>query len=133
MASCIVDTSVWIDFFRGTLSPALYGYLSEHITLRLAAITDVIRHELLVGTGTKKAYAELQRLLSPLECLRIAEGDAPLFDEFAWDLRHRGFKGKYTDAAIAFLCHHRRIPLLTFDRYFTLLERKGIIRCVSLE
>lgn len=127
----IVDTSVWIDFFRGHLRSYVHARLFEGIKLRVAAITDIIRHEILVGAKNKKQFKELRNLLSPLDCIRLADKELSQFDEFAWNLKKDGFKGKYTDAAIAFICFKNRYPLFTFDRYFKLLARKGILRLIS--
>ncbi|MBI2982306.1 MAG: PIN domain-containing protein [Deltaproteobacteria bacterium] len=132
MVSCIVDTSVWIDFFRGDLRKTLLEFLTEQIQLRLAVLTDIIRHEILVGARSDSHYRELQRLLGPLECLRISEDELHHFDSFGWDLRRKGFKGKYTDSSIAFLSHRHGIPLLTLDRYFYLLARSRVIRLINL-
>lgn len=131
MARFVVDTSVWIDFFRGVLKSQIFGILREAIELRVAVLTDIIRHEILVGARSENQYRELQRLLSPLECLRVGGEDLEGFDRFAWHLHRQGFKGKYTDASIAYLCHRHRIPLLTFDGYFQSLARRGVIFLVS--
>lgn len=132
MGRFIVDTSVWIDFFRGSLRSAIKDPLEEGIRLRIAALTDVIRHELLVGTRSESQFRDLRRLLSPLDCFPILVEDREPFEYFAWVLRKRGFKGKYTDASIAFLCARHDIPLLTFDGYFQALFRKKIIRPVPI-
>lgn len=128
MVSCIIDTSVWIDFFRGRLKPAVLGFLSEVIPLRTAGITDIIRHEILVGASGKPERQQLRGLLSPLPCLRIQDDQLEAFDDFAWNLRAHGLMGKYTDVSIAFVCHHHKIPILSFDKFFSHLARKGLIK-----
>lgn len=131
MANFIIDTSVWIDFFRGTLGPNGHHLLEQGIVERVAGITDVIRHEILVGALNEADYSRLKRLMSPLTCFRIADFRLEAFDHFSWDLRRAGFRGKYTDASIAFVCHDEKLPLITFDRYFDLLAKKRLIRLVS--
>lgn len=123
----IVDTSVWVDFFRGRLPKPILDYLSEGLELGAAAVTDIVRNEILVGARHSKDFLELKKLLSPLPCFRISDDDLPRFDEFAWRLSQKGLLGKYTDAAIAFVCHQRKVPLLSFDGYFYRLARKGIL------
>ena len=132
MASCIVDTSIWIDFFRGTLPHAVHAMLTHHIEWRLAAITNVIRNEILVGAKDKQAFLTLRRLLAVLPLLYIAPDRGDAFDEFAWMLMRSGHRGKYTDVAIAFLCHEHQLPLLTSDRYFYHLAKKGVVKLVDL-
>lgn len=128
MVSCIIDSSVWIDFFRGRLKPAVLDFLSEVIPLRSAGITDIIRHEILVGAREKPERQQLRGLLSPLPCLRIQDDQLEEFEDFAWNLRAHGLIGKYTDTAIAFICHYHKIPILSFDKFFSHLARKGLIK-----
>lgn len=127
MVSCIVDTSVWIDFFRGKLKPVVLNLLSEAIPLRTAGITDIIRHEILIGAAGKPERQQLRGLFSPLPCLRIRDDQLEEFEDFAWNLRHHGLIGKYTDVAIAFICHYHKIPILSFDKFFSHLARKNLI------
>lgn len=127
----IVDTSVWIDFFRGSLGPVVRENLIEGIRLNLAVMTDIIRHEIRVGARDKRSFQDLSRILSPLDCLRIADGELHEFDHFAWGLYQKGIPGKYTDASIAFLAHKNKVPILSFDRYFHLLARKGLIQVIT--
>lgn len=131
MVSCIIDTSVWIDFFRGKLKPTTLGFLSEIIPLRTAGITDIIRHEILVGASGKPERQQLRGLLLPLPCLRIQDDQLEEFDDFAWNLRNHGLMGKYTDVAIAFVCHIHKLPILSFDKFFSHLARKNLIKIMT--
>lgn len=130
MASFLVDTSIWIDFFRGKLSPSVYSFLCEGIRWRVAAITDIIHHEILVGAKDGHDFGHLRRLLHPLPQLRIADAERHFFEDLAWDLRRKGLHGRYTDVAIAFVCVRKRIPLMAIDRYFHRLAERHIIRLV---
>ncbi|MBI4212044.1 MAG: PIN domain-containing protein [Deltaproteobacteria bacterium] len=132
MASIIVDTSVWIDFFRGSLPNDTSLSLSTAIRERQVAITDIIRHEILVGARNERDYSELQALLSPLHCHRIQDQELADFDRFAWNLKTKGFRGKYTDASIAYLAHTHQCALASFDHYFKFIEKLGLIQMVAL-
>ncbi len=132
MVSCIIDTSVWIDFFRGKLKPNALAFLSEMIPMRTAGITDIIRHEILVGASNKPERQQLRGLLSPLPCLRIQDDQLEEFDDFAWNLRHHGLMGKYTDVAIAFIGHSHKLPILSFDKFFTHMAQKNLIKIVTI-
>lgn len=131
MAKILVDTSVWIDFFRDRIKAPLGEHLSEAILRQRVAITDIIRHELLIGTQDQKSFKRMQDLLSPLECLRIAEEDLSAFDRFAWKLKQCGLQGKYTDATIAYLAQSTAYPILAFDKYFQELARQKIIKVIK--
>ncbi len=130
MVKFIVDTSVWIDFFRGKLSCETLEFLTIGIQDNLAIITDIIRHEILLGAKNKRHYRELSENISSLECFRIQDADCDEFDKFAWGLSQKGLLGKYTDASIAFLASKNHFPVLSFDKYFKKLSEKKIIRTI---
>jgi len=127
----IVDTSVWIDFFRGTLSQILSSNLVIGLENRQIVLTDIIFHELLMGTTSRKEFLTLKELLSPLKQLRIQEIQLNAFNDFAWRAHRKGVPGKYTDLTIAFLSHTHQFPILSFDKYFNKLAAKKIIRVIS--
>ena len=120
----IVDTSVWIDFFRGTLEPVYYELLTEGIREDRVVITDIIRHEILVGARSEKLYKGYLHLLEPLKCLTLPGQTTLELAHFAWFLAQEGLMGRYTDVAIAFQSHKGNIPILSFDHYFFKLAQK---------
>lgn len=123
----IVDTSVWIDFFNGKL----LGKEKETLILLLeaeeAVITDIIKHELLIGANSASEYSELNDSLSALEEYSIDSDLRVEFNRFGFELRKRGFLGKYTDSSIAFLARTNQFPVYSFDKYFSKLAQKGMI------
>lgn len=133
MSKILVDTSVWIDFFKGHLKPTVREGLEVVLDREQVAITDVILHEILVGSPSKKEFEHLNDLLSPLEVLYLKPDQSDGFNQFAWNLRLQGLKGSYTDTTIAFLGVAHKYPILSFDKYFKLLHKKGIVSIISFE
>lgn len=127
----IVDTSVWVDHFRGRLKPILRDGLETLLLNDQAMLTDIILHEILVGAVDEKHYQWLSDHLSVLSCLSIPEVEKAKLTLFGFNLRRKGFPGKYTDLTIAYLAQKHDFPLLTFDGYFKKLSSKGIIRLVK--
>jgi len=81
----LVDTSVWIDFLAGRLSPAV-GHFRERLDAREPfALTDLIYLEVLQGmreaAAAKKtaAYLGKQVFLAPRRGLRTIEATAALY------------------------------------------------------
>lgn len=130
MARILVDTSVWIDFLSGELSSDHKDFLNKKIADRFVVLTDIIRHEILIGARNHKDFNQLKSLLAPFEILRLDLDDLDDFDEFSWKLRLQGFRGKYTDVSIAYLSHKHKIPLMSFDSYFLHLAGKGILQLI---
>ena len=66
----LVDTSVWVDFFRGTRSPQA-EWLDRHLGDEGLVIGDLIMAEVLQGFRDDRGFAEARRMLSRLEHVRI--------------------------------------------------------------
>ncbi|MBI4412076.1 MAG: PIN domain-containing protein [Deltaproteobacteria bacterium] len=130
MDKFIVDSSIWIDFFKGRLPDAVSEGLAAGLKNDQAVVTDIIVHELLVGAGSKKDYQELKNLFSALPLLRIEIQSLEDFNLFGWNLAKKGLLGKYTDLTMAYLSHLHRYPLLSLDGYFHRLGERGIIQVI---
>lgn len=130
MASVLVDTSVWIDFFRAKLPRVLSSRLTELLEQQQVVVTDIIVHEILIGALTRKQYRKLQDLMSPFKSLHLTAEDSDGFNSFAWQLGKQGLLGRYTDLSIAYLSHKAGFPVLSFDRYFHRLADKGVIEVI---
>lgn len=131
MLKLIADTSIWVDFFKGKLPTIISNNFKTSLDNDQVVITDIIAHELFVGTKSKKDYQEMFDLLSTLLQLRIQENQLQDFNLFAWKLSHQGLRGKYTDISIAYLSYHYNYPVLSLDHYFNCLAEKEIIKIVQ--
>jgi hypothetical protein len=124
----IVDTSVWIDYFRGDASDSIVNSMRGLLDADSVAITDVIRHELVVGAATSKDYQALDEMLSALREYSLTTERRAQFNHFAFQLKKQGLLGKYTDASIALLAKVHHCPVFTLDRWFHKLADKKIIQ-----
>ena len=115
----LVDSSVWIDYFRGTTTPqaeqldALLG--SEQL-----AIGDLMLVEVLQGCGSAHEFERVHRLLRTLTLVEIAgENIAVQAARNFRSLRGRGITVRKTiDTLIATRCIADGYPLLYSDRDF---------------
>ena len=128
----IVDTSVWIDFFRGKLKEGQREALVLLLEADEVVITEVIKHELLVGASTKKDFAFLSDTLSAFTALSMDSDLMPEFNRFGFDLKLKGLIGKYTDLSIAYLAQKNALPIFSFDKYFEKLASKSIIKLFAI-
>lgn len=131
MNKVIVDTSVWIDYFRGKLSEQLGFFFDELLRARQVVITDVIHHELLIGSRTIAEYNELKSLLSVLDLLYLTQVDHDEFNKLAWQIRKKGLNGQYTDLTIAYWAHKLDFPIWSFDKFFNLLDNHKYITLLN--
>jgi predicted nucleic acid-binding protein len=127
----LVDSSVWIDFFRGR-STAQTETLEGLLDSEELGIGDLILTEVLQGCKLDKEFNEVRRLLSRLEFVVLGGEDVAV--EAARNyrkLRSLGVTVRGTvDVVLATRCITSDHQLLHSDRDFDLFEQHLGLRCV---
>jgi predicted nucleic acid-binding protein len=129
----LADTSAWVEYLRGTGSPAhlrLRELIAGHGEL---ATTEVVVMELLAGAAAQEEVARLRRLLGRFELLPV-EGLADY--EAATDLYRRCRAGgetvrKLTDCLIAAVALRHGAALLHRDLDFEVIARHSRLQVVG--
>ena len=123
----LVDTSVWIDFFRGRATPQV-ARLKELLGQQEILLGDLILAEMLQGlreqevARVEKAFAAFR--VAPLVGEAVARQSAANYRT----LRSRGIAVRKTiDCLIAAWCIRNRTPLLHADRDFLPFVDLGLI------
>jgi hypothetical protein len=129
----IVDTSVWIDFFKGQLQDPVRTNFICALDNRDVVVTQIIFHEILMGTKNKKQYNEIEEMFSAVTKLSLPPEKLSDFNQFAWKTHRLGLAGKFTDVHIAYLSLLHQYPVLSFDRYFHKLARQKLIQVITFE
>ncbi|MBV1838539.1 PIN domain nuclease [Acetobacter estunensis] len=115
----LVDSSVWIDFFRGKTTPQVH-ILDRILGEELVAIGDLMMTEVLQGFSTERDFNKARRMLGALELVEIGGRDVMV--EAARYFRHLRVKGitirKTIDTLIATRCIVSGHRLLYSDRDF---------------
>jgi len=127
----VVDSSVWIDYFRGFPTPQadkLDGLLGEE----LLAIGDLIVTEVLQGFASVRAFRDALALLEKFDWVPIGGADVAV----AAAINHRRLRAlgitprKTIDTAIATRCIVSGHALLHDDRDFDAFEQHLGLRCI---
>ena len=128
----LVDSSVWIDYFRGTAT-AQADRLDELLGTVPLAVGDLILTEVLQGFGSDREFNEARRLLSALEVVSLGGLDVAV--EAARNhrkLRELGVTVRKTiDTLIATRCIMDGLQLLHNDRDFDAFELHLGLQCVA--
>ncbi len=127
MQSVIIETSIWIEYFRGSLKDVHRNIFRNLIDAELAVITDVIKYELLVGTKSASDLDRMKSFVSVVTCASLFPVDLNEFTKFAIHLRKKGLLGAFADTSIAYQAVKGKFPVLSLDSYFLKLGRAGII------
>jgi predicted nucleic acid-binding protein len=130
----LVDSSVWIDYFRGTQTPQtekLDGLLSSEPI----AVGDLILTEVLQGFGSESDFNQARRLLTSLLVIELGGQDIAI--QAARNFRILRAQGvtirKTIDTIIATRCIESGFILLHSDRDFDPFVQHLGLRSALLE
>jgi predicted nucleic acid-binding protein len=127
----IVDTSVWIDYFRGVLNPHT-AWLATAAPRHQLGLTDLILCEILQGVRSDSHFAQTRSDLAELEVFGTGgEGLAIASASNYRYLRAQGYTPRTTiDCIIATFCMREEHVLLHRDRDFDLFEKHLGLRVI---
>jgi predicted nucleic acid-binding protein len=112
----LVDTSVWIAFFRNTTPHA--EALAQVLKQGRAVTTGIVKAELIQGV---KNTDEGQRVLVVLDAVESIEITERLWLNAGWlayEMRKKGSIIPLTDAAMGASAIAHGLPLYTLDKHF---------------
>lgn len=115
----LVDASVWVDYFNGTISEET-EYLDSVLGVEPIAIGDLILTEVLQGFRHDSDYRRAKSLLTALSvCQLLNSHRAIRAADYYRALRKSGTTiRKTTDMIIGTYCIETQTPLLYSDRDF---------------
>ena len=129
----LVDSSVWIDYFRGT-STRESDKLDSLLGTEQVATGDLILTEVLQGFSAERDFNQARKLMTSLEVVALAGQDIAI--EAAKNFRTLRAAGitvrKTTDTIIATRCIESNYALLYSDRDFHPFVRHLGLRAVLL-
>jgi len=120
----LVDTSVWIDYFNGHITPAT-NHLDMLLGEELLLTGDIILAEVLQGFRSDGDYQQALRLLERLEFQPMLGREVALLAaRNCRRLRKRGVTPRKTiDVMIASFCLKNDHRLLHSDQHFDPMEK----------
>lgn len=115
----LVDSSVWIDYFRGSATPQAEK-LDSLLGIEPVATGDLILTEVLQGFVSDRDFNQARKLLTSLVIVDLAGQDIAIQAARNFRLlRSRGITVRKTiDTVIATRCIESELPLLYSDRDF---------------
>ncbi len=124
-----VDSSVWIDYFRGTASPQT-DHLDALLGREPVVIGDLVLTEVLQGFTSERDFNQALRLFGSLDVIEVVGRDAAILAARHFRrLRELGVTVRKTiDTLIATRCIEDGLPLLYSDRDFDpFVQHLGLI------
>ncbi len=125
----LVDTSVWVEFFRGKSDP-IVKLLSECLDEDQVVLAAPVRLELLSG-APRKQKPLLDRLLSALPLFYPDEATWPQIEEWIEQGLAKGQRFGAMDLLIAAIAKEYDCALWSLDRDFHRMASLGWIKLYS--
>lgn len=122
MNDYLVDTSVWVDFFRGN-KIAVKKRLEKLLDENRALATGIVLAELLTGISDEKDQRFLEECFLGLPFLETTRGIFDRAGKMGAALRRKGITVPLTDLVIAALAKTHGLTILTMDNHFHILAR----------
>ncbi len=113
----LVDSSVWIQFFRSQNSPEAKS-LDELLSIGKIATCAPIRCEVVSGTMNKQGFHQLRNLFEALIFLEPPENIWIQIEESRFALARQGVQVLLIDLWIALTALYHRVTLWTVDKDF---------------
>jgi predicted nucleic acid-binding protein len=129
----LVDSSVWIDYFRGRQSPQT-DRLHSLVGNEPIATGDLVLTEVLQGFGSAQDFNQGKKLLTSLPIIELVGGDTAI--QAANNFRTLRLLGitvrKTIDTLIATSCIEKGLALLYSDKHFDpFVEHLGLQSAMS--
>ena len=120
----IVDTTVWIDYLRGTENPETL-WLDRELTHQRLGLTDLILCEVLQGIRDPTLFDQVRDELFTFQLFETGGKDLAVESAIHYrKLRDQGYTVRRTiDCLIATFCLHAGHELLHRDRDFDPFEK----------
>jgi predicted nucleic acid-binding protein len=127
----IVDTTVWIDYLRGTDNPETI-WLDHELTHQRLGLTDLILCEVLQGIRDGALFAEVRDEVLTFHLFETAGKDLAVASALNYrELRDQGYTVRRTiDCLIATFCLQAGHELLHRDRDFDVFEKALGLRVI---
>jgi|SRR5215467_9075727 len=120
----IVDTTVWVDYFRGARNPET-EWLDQQADKTRLGLTDLILCEVLQGVRSDSEFIDVRAELMKFELFENGGGELAIAAARNFrNMRERGLTGRKTiDCLIATFCLAHGHTLLHRDCDFDVFER----------
>ncbi len=120
----LIDTSAWIEFFRG--KDPVASLVDEALAMNQAALCGPVEAELRRGLANERERATVLPLLEACHFLSQPESLWEEAGDLGFALRRRGVTPKTLDLLIAVHALSHGTSLLTLDKDFAAMHKAGV-------
>ncbi len=118
----LIDTSVWIDFLRGSTTSKV-SFLEQLLTDGEAALCEVTYSEICFGAKDQKQLLKYSKYFGAIPFLSLPLEWHHQAADIGWQIRSKGQKPYLADLMIALTALTHQVPLLTNDKDFEIYQK----------
>jgi tRNA(fMet)-specific endonuclease VapC len=118
----LVDTSVWIEFFRKEQS-AVSRKIREYLEINLVCYTGPVAIELYQGAKTKKEIEVIDHLLQVIDYIDITRAHYHHAGQISHDAARSGRIFSIVDLILTAVAHDEQLRLFSLDSHFKEISR----------
>lgn len=131
MSEFLIDTSIWIEFFRGR-EAVVQDFLLPLIDRDKIHYDGIILGELLVGAFSQREYNFIKENFEGFKHLETDKGTFEEAGRIGCKLRRKGISVPITDLIIAAHSLKKNLVLATTDPHFQLMKKFFPLKLSSL-
>ncbi len=118
----LIDTSVWIAFFRGQ-DHELIERIAALLKSGRAVYTGIIALELINGAKGQKELTVLNEAFDAMQHIPVAETTFLLAGKLGYGIARKGHTLSAVDLLIAQTAIENNLSLMTFDEHFVMISK----------
>lgn len=122
MVKVLVDTSVWIEFFRK--KEPYYHVVSELMDDDRICCLGIVLAELLQGAKSEKELSTLKEFLHVFDFLPETPGLWEKAGELSFLLQRKGRTAGLSDCYIAAAAQVSKVAIYSLDRHFSVISKE---------
>jgi predicted nucleic acid-binding protein len=119
MKNILIDTSVWVEYFKGNPTVAAMVHDRETCT---AYITGPVITELILGMKTENEKESFSNSIESLPRLKITDQDWFDAGAFGAQLRSKGINVPLADLIIFTVARNNHCIICTLDKHFKMIN-----------
>ena len=125
----LIDTSVWIEYFRNTRS-GLLKQIDEMLSQSSVYVPKVVIAELVQGAHSGKELSVIQDFIDAFTVVGEGTDTWLKAGKLSYLLRKKGKTVSLTDCYIATIAAEQNCAILTLDKHFKDIEKESKVNLI---
>ena len=123
----LIDTSVWIDYFKGKYSH-IAEQVDEILTTAEVYVPKSVIAELIQGARSEKEISVIEEFVNAFHLIDQSEDTWSKAGRLSYTMKRKGVTANLMDCYLAIIAQENNCKILTLDRHF-----KDIKKFVRIE